>query len=123
MLRGSIICGDVEDFSACAEGLKALGTAGVVDVVSVKNRLRRKDQAGNGPAEGGYVDVNVIVRFKGFLAEVQLHLAPIVKIKKEAHVAYEVGRTLGLMGALGEADGTLMRRRAPCTTRRESCRL
>ena len=43
VLRGSIICGDVEDFSACAEGLKALGTAGVVDVVSVKNRLRRKD--------------------------------------------------------------------------------
>ena len=112
VLRGSIICGDVEDFSACAEGLKALGTAGVVDVVSIKNRLRRKDQAGNGPAAGGYVDVNVIVRFKGFLAEVQLHLAPIVKIKKEAHVAYEVGRGLGLMGALGEADGTKMRPRA-----------
>ena len=55
------------------------------------------------------MDVNVIVRFRGFL-EVQLHLAPIVKIKKEAHVAYEVGRTLELMGALGEADGTLMRR-------------
>ena len=112
VLRGSIICGDVDDFSPCAEGLKALGTAGVVDVVSIKNRLRRKDQAGNGPAAGGYVDVNVIVRFRGFLTEVQLHLAPIVKIKKEAHVAYEVGRTLGLMGALGEADGTLMRPRA-----------
>ena len=112
VLRGSIICGDVEEFSACSEGLKALETAGVVDIVSIKNRLRRKDQAGNGPAEGGYVDVNVIVRFRGFLAEVQLHLAPIVKIKKEAHVAYEVGRGLGLMGALGEADGAMMRPRA-----------
>ena len=102
-----LLLGALDAGKAAASAPKRGETAGVVDVVSIKNRLRRKDQAGNGPAAGGYVDVNVIVRFRGFLAEVQLHLAPIVKIKKEAHVAYEVGRGLGLMGALGDGGGAV----------------
>ena len=96
LLRGSVICSDVDDFAKCFRGLAQLERDGVVSIVIVKNRVR------DGALASGYIDANCIVKFRDYLVEVQLHLADIVAVKKEAHGAYEASRELDLMGALAE---------------------
>ena len=97
VLRGSVVCRDADDFQKCFRGLAALERDGVVEIVSIKNRVR------DGALSSGYVDANVVVRFRGLLCELQLHLKAIVDISHEHHDAYEAGRELDLMGVLEEA--------------------
>ena len=96
LLRGSVVCRSIDDFGACFRGLAQLERSGVATIETIKNSVR------DGARDSGYMDANVILRFDGFLVEVQLQLEAIYEIKKAHHDAYSFGRELDLMGALAE---------------------
>ena len=74
LLRGSIVCRSIDDFGACFRGLAQLEVdgSGVATIETIKNSVRD----GREP-DSGYMDANVILRFDGFLVEVQLQLEAI----------------------------------------------
>ena len=78
LLRGSIVCRSIDDFGACFRGLAQLERRRRRhDRNDQEQRPRRRE----GLAAGGYMDANVILRFDGFLVEVQLQLEAIYEIK------------------------------------------
>ena len=85
LLRGSIVCRSIDDFGACFRGLAQLERSGVATIETIKNSVR------DGARDSGYMDANVILRFDGFLVEVQLQLEAIYEIKKAHHDAYSFG--------------------------------
>ena len=91
-LRGSIICGDMNDVWIVWKALKRLEVGGVLKVLQVKNRYRGP------PMPGGYRDINVNVRFDGIICEVQIHTAGHYALKRELHPSYKLCRSVGLVG-------------------------
>ena len=85
LLRGNIVCRSIDDFGACFRGLAQLERSGVATIETIKNSVR------DGARDSGYMDANVILRFDGFLVEVQLQLEAIYEIKKAHHDAYSFG--------------------------------
>ena len=85
LLRGSVVCRSIDDFGACFRGLAQLERSGVATIETIKNSVR------DGARDSGYMDANVILRFDGFLVEVQLQLEAIYEIKKAHHDAYSFG--------------------------------
>jgi len=79
------------------EELKAQGR---LEVVSIKNRLR------GGATSTGYRDINMSVKFRGHVCEIQIQLAAILEVKHDGHKAYELVRSLELEDEL-EASTTL----------------
>ena len=82
LLRGSVVCRSIDDFGACFRGLAQLERSGVATIETIKNSVR------DGARDSGYMDANVILRFDGFLVEVQLQLEAIYEIKKAHHDAH-----------------------------------
>ena len=65
---------------------------GVIQILQVKNRIRQR--------QSGYKDININVRFRGLVCEVQLHIRDYFELKREAHDSYEICRSLNLCGPL-----------------------
>ena len=85
------VLGPVEHAGGLTVELEADGT---IRVLRIKNRFR------DGAAPGGYRDMNVNVRFRGLVCEVQLHAGPYLTLKEGAHHSYELCRSLDLVGEL-----------------------
>ena len=94
VLRASIVCETVAELQTLGDELRALEAAGTVKVLQIKNRFRGH------PTPSGYRDVNVSLRYHGFIAELQIHLRAILSIAERQHVAYEYAREMDLMGVL-----------------------
>ena len=82
--------GIFESASHLADLIERLGAAAGVTVVRVKDRF-------NYPASGGYRDLllNVRVGGIGHVAELQLHLGPLVAMKPRSHRVHRVLRSFG----------------------------
>merc|ERR1712224_4348 len=48
----------------------------------------------------GYRDLNCVIKFEGHLCEIQIHSLHYYKLKKDQTPAYEICRSLGLLGSL-----------------------
>ena len=65
------------------------------------------------------MDVNITVRFRGFLCEIQMHVRTFFELKDGAHPCYEACRSLGLVGSLrreAPPQGKLPRGNLVCVT-------
>eukprot|EP00937_MAST-01D_sp_MAST-1D-sp2_P002339 g2339.t1 len=97
LLRGSIVCEEIDDVVACFEKIAELEAEGVLRVQRIKNRFR------DGGIEGsGYCDANLNVEFAEHICEVQVQLKAFYQDKKHAHGAYKIARSLDLEGGLRE---------------------
>ena len=93
-LRCSVASALLSDTLASWSALEELAEQDIIVILSVKNRFR------DGAAPGGYRDMNVNVRFRGLVCEVQLHAGPYLALKEGAHHSYELCRSLDLVGEL-----------------------
>ena len=96
LLRGTIVCEEMDDVLACFARISELEVEGVARVVRTKNRLRDGGVPGS-----GYRDVNMNLEFKGHICELQLQLREFYELKSDAHSVYNVVRSLGVDGELG----------------------
>ena len=48
------------------------------------------------PTSLGYRDINIIIKYEGFLCEIQVQLAPLLKAKHEYRSVYQLVRSLDL---------------------------
>jgi hypothetical protein len=105
MLRGSIICGDLEGIRTVWGALRNLEEDGSVKILQVKNRFRGEAMA------TGYRDINTNINFKGLICEVQLHCTAHYELKSEQHQVYALCRSYGLLGDVGKSSQSFARNR------------
>jgi hypothetical protein len=94
MLRGSILCRDMNEINSVWKELERLEGQGILKVVVLKNRFR------GAPFPGGYRDMNVAVVYQGFVCEIQIHSIEHYKFKQHQHPIYCLCRSYGLVGEL-----------------------
>ena len=92
MLRGSIVCRDLNQLRRVWDEMEKLQKNGVLTIVQIKNRFRGE------PFPTGYRDLNCNVEFQGFICEIQVHCEAHYDLKDEQHVVYQLLRSLRLMG-------------------------
>jgi hypothetical protein len=102
MLRGSIICENLNQLQKVWQRLQLLQEESVLKILQVKNRFR------GSPFPTGYRDLNCNVEFEGFICEIQLHCAAHYVLKDEQHKAYRLCRSLGLMGNTDGNEGAMV---------------
>ena len=91
-LRCSVIFPALDALCAGWAVMLELEAQGVIQILQVKNRIRQR--------QSGYKDININVRFRGLVCEVQLHIRDYFELKREAHDSYEICRSLNLCGPL-----------------------
>ena len=103
LLRGCVILNDdMKEVRAAYAYLEDLKQRGVIDIVQNKNRYIE------GPTMTGYLDANCLIRYKGFLSEVQIIVSGIYSLKGEQTPLYNLARSLGLVGPLQPEYAMLM---------------
>lgn len=95
VLRASIIYKNLDQVQSGLEKLQSEG-----NILEVKDRFAQ-------PTSSGYRDALINVRTSnGTVAEIQLHLEPILEAKKEGHVYYEQERNIYSKAILENRDYT-----------------
>ena len=95
-LRATLVVTTMPEVCRVWGAVEELKAQGRLEVVSIKNRLR------GGPTSTGYRDINMSVKFRGHVCEIQIQLAAILEVKHDGHAAYELVRSLELEDELEE---------------------
>ena len=89
-LRATLVVTTMPEVCRVWGAVEELKAQGRLEVVSIKNRLR------GGATSTGYRDINMSVKFRGHVCEIQIQLAAILEVKHDGHAAYELVRSLEL---------------------------
>ena len=95
-LRATFVVTTMPEVCRVWGAVEELKAQGRLEVVSIKNRLR------GGATSTGYRDINMSVKFRGHVCEIQIQLAAILEVKHDGHAAYELVRSLELEDELEE---------------------
>ena len=95
-LRATLVVTTMPEVCRVWSAVEELKAQGQLEVVGIKNRLRGK------ATNTGYRDINMSVKFRGHVCEIQIQLAVILEVKHDGTEAYELVRSLELEDELEE---------------------
>ena len=75
-LRATLVVTTMPEVCRVWGAVEELKAQGRLEVVSIKNRLR------GGATSTGYRDINMSVKFRGHVCEIQIQLAAILEVKQ-----------------------------------------